>query len=200
MKTVSLSGSLRENVGKKDAKVLRKEGRVPGIIYGTGENISFHVKETELNKLVWTPHVNFVEIEIDGKKYKTIFQEMQFHPVTDRVVHFDLLQVVEGKPLTIALPVELHGVSPGVQQGGKLKQSKRKIKVNALADNLPETIKIDINELKIGSSVRNGEIDIDGLTVIGDPRDVIVAVKMARGVVEEEEEEATEEAAVEAEA
>ena len=135
MKQVSLSGSSRENVGKKDAKTLRTAGKVPGVLYGDGSNINFAVKETELNKLVWTPAVNFIEIDIDGTKYKTIVQELQFHPVTDRVLHIDLLLVKEDKPITVQLPVELYGVSPGVQQGGKLRLNKRKIKVKGLADN-----------------------------------------------------------------
>ncbi len=202
MKTVSLSGSSRKNVGKKDAKALRAAGQVPGVIYGDGNNINFAVKETELNKLVWTPSVNFIEIEIDGAKHKTIIQELQFHPVTDRVVHIDLLLVKEDKPISVQLPVELHGVSPGVQQGGKLRLNKRKIKVRGLANAFPETIKIDISKMKIGSSVRFADINIDGIETIGDQRDVIVSVKMARGAVaaDDEEEEETEEAEAAAEA
>lgn len=202
MKTVSLSGSLRENVGKKDAKALRKEGNVPGVIYGGGnENINFFVKEADLNKLIWTPNVYFINLEVDGKKYKTIFQELQFHPVTDRVVHIDLLGVTEDKPVTVDLPVELLGVSPGVQQGGKLRLNKRSIRLNGLPSAFPEKVEIDISKLKIGHSVRNAQLDIDGLTVVGDPRDVIVAVKTARNVIaddEDEEEEAADAPAAEA--
>lgn len=200
MKTVSLSGSPRENVGKKGAKALRADGNVPGVIYGGGnENINFFVKETDLNKLVWTPDVNFINISIDGKEYKTIIQEIQFHPVTDRVVHFDLLGVVEDKPVTIALPVELVGISPGVQQGGKLRLNKRNIKLSGLPSAFPDKVKIDISTLNIGGAVRNAELEVGDLTVIGDPRDVVVAVKTSRNVVEvEEEEETTEGATAEA--
>lgn len=195
MKTVSLSGSSRENVGKKDAKTLRAAGKVPGVLYGDGSNINFAVKETELNKLVWTPAVNFIEIDIDGTKYKTIVQELQFHPVTDRVLHIDLLLVKEDKPITVQLPVELYGVSPGVQQGGKLRLNKRKIKVRGLASAFPETVKINLAPLRIGSTVRYRDINLEGLETVGDQRDVIVSVKMARGAVKVDEEEETEEEA-----
>lgn len=200
MKTVSLSGSSRENVGKKDAKTLRAAGKVPGVLYGDGSNINFAVKETELNKLVWTPAVNFIEIDIDGTKYKTIVQELQFHPVTDRVLHIDLLLVKEDKPITVQLPVELYGVSPGVQQGGKLRLNKRKIKVRGLASAFPETVKINLAPLRIGSTVRYRDINLEGLETVGDQRDVIVSVKMARGAVKVDEEEETEEEEATAEA
>lgn len=186
MKTVSLSGSLRGDVGSKDAKALRKEGQVPGVIYGDGENIHFHVKETDLNKLVFTPEVHFVGIELDGKEYKAIFKEIQFHPVTDRITHFDLLAVTEDKLVSIALPVKLTGNSPGVLNGGKLRQNYRKIKVKALAKDLPEFITLDISKLKIGMSIRLGEIDIPNVTLVGDMRDVAVSIKTSRNAVADE--------------
>lgn len=196
MKTVSLSGSLRENVGSKDAKVLRKEGRVPGVLYGNGGNIHFHVKETELNKLVFTPEVTFIQIEMDGKEYKAIFKEIQFHPVTDRITHFDLMAVTEDKLVSIALPVKLTGNSPGVLNGGKLRQNYRKLKVKALAKDLPEFIMLDISTLKIGMAIRLGEIDIPNVTLQGDMRDVAVSVKTSRNAVadaiEEEDAESAE--------
>ena len=183
MKTVSLSGSSRENVGSKDAKILRKEGRVPGVLYGNGGNMHFHVKETELNKLVFTPDVNFIGIELDGKEYKAIFKEIQFHPVTDRIVHIDLLAVTEDKLVTIALPVRLKGNSPGVLNGGKLRQNYRKLKVKALAKDLPEFIELDISKLRIGMAIRLGEIEIPNVTLIGDMRDVAVSIKTSRNAV-----------------
>ncbi len=201
MKTVSLSGSLRENVGSKDAKVLRKEGRVPGVLYGDGGNIHFHVKETELNKLVFTPEVTFIQIELDGKQHKAIFKEIQFHPVTDRITHFDLMAVTEDKLVSIALPVKLTGNSPGVLNGGKLRQNYRKLKVKALAKDLPEFITLDISKLKIGMAIRLGEIEIPNVTVQGDMRDVAVSVKTSRNAVadaiEEEDAEGAEDAAAE---
>lgn len=200
MKTVSLSGSLREDVGSKGAKALRAEGRVPGVIYGNGENIHFSVKETELNKHVFTPEVNFININIDGKEYKTVIQELQFHPLTDRVVHFDLYAVADDKLLTIELPLSIVGKSPGVVQGGKLRQNYRKIKVKGLPADLPETITVSIDGLKIGQNIRLGQINIPGVTCIGDMRDVVLAVKTSRGVVATDDEEETEEATEGAEA
>ena len=186
MKTVSLSGSLRENVGSKDAKNLRKEGRVPGVVYGNGGNIHFHVKETDLNKLVFTPEVTFINIELDGKEHKAIFKEIQFHPVTDRITHFDLLAVTEDKIVSIALPVRLTGNSPGVLNGGKLRQNYRKLKVQALAKDLPEFIQLDISKLRIGMAIRLGEIEIPNVTLIGDMRDVAVSIKTSRNAVADE--------------
>ena len=186
MKTVSLSGSLREDVGSKGAKALRKEGQVPGVVYGNGGNIHFHVKETDLNKLVFTPEVHFVNIELDGNKHKAIFKEIQFHPVTDRITHFDLLAVSEDKIISIALPVKLTGSSPGVLNGGKLSQNYRKIKLKALAKDLPEFLSLDISELKIGMSIRLGEIEVPNVTLLGDMRDVIVSVKTSRNAVADE--------------
>ena len=186
MKTVSLSGSSRENVGSKDAKTLRLEGRVPGVLYGNGENFHFHVKETDLNKLVFTPDVNFINIELDGKEYKAIFKETQFHPVTDRITHFDLMAVVDDKLVTIALPVRLTGNSPGVLNGGKLRQNYRKLKVKALAKDLPDFIELDISKLRIGMAIRLGEIEIPNVTLIGDMRDVAVSVKTSRNAVADE--------------
>ena len=201
MKTVSLSGSSRENVGSKDAKILRKEGRVPGVLYGNGENLHFHVKETELNKLVFTPDVNFIQIEMDGKSYKAIFKEIQFHPVTDRITHFDLMAVTEDKLVSIALPVKLTGNSPGVLNGGKLRQNYRKLKVKALAKDLPEYITLDISKLKIGMAIRLGEIEIPNVTLQGDMRDVAVSIKTSRNAVadaiEEDDAEGAEDAAAE---
>lgn len=187
MKTVSLSGSLRENVGSKGAKALRAEGRVPGVIYGKEGNVHFHVKETEFNKHVFTPEVNFINVELDGKEYKTVIQELQFHPVTDRVLHFDLYAVSEDKELTIELPLAVVGKSPGVIAGGKLRQNYRKIKVKGLPSALPELITVSIDGLKIGQTIRLGEIEVPGVTCIGDMRDVVIAVKTARTVVLEEE-------------
>lgn len=200
MKTVSLSGSSRENVGSKDAKILRKEGRVPGVLYGNGGNLHFHVKETELNKLVFTPDVNFIQIEMDGKSYKAIFKEIQFHPVTDRITHFDLLAVTEDKLVTIALPVRLTGNSPGVLNGGKLRQNYRKLKVKALAKDLPEFITLDISKLRIGMAIRLGAIEIPNVTLLGDMRDVVVSIKTSRNAVADDEVEEETEGEAEGEA
>jgi large subunit ribosomal protein L25 len=188
MKTVSLSGSPRENVGNKGTKALRTEGRVPGVIYGKGENIHFHVKETELDKHVFTPEVNFINIEVNGKEYKTVIKELQFHPVTDRVLHFDLFAISDEKELIIELPLTVVGKSPGVEAGGKLRQNYRKIKVKGLPGALPEIVTLSIDGLKIGQSIRLGEVNIPGVTCLGDMRDVVISVKTARNVVLEEDE------------
>ena len=187
MKTVSLSGSLRKDVGSKDAKGLRKEGRVPCVLYGNGQNIHFHVKMTDFDKLINTPEVFFIEVDVEGDKYQTLIKDVQFHPVTDNALHIDFLAISEEKDVTIKLPVLTEGIAPGVINGGKLRQNYRKITVKGLPSAIPENVTINISELKIGATVRLGDIDIKGVEFIGDMKDVVIAIKMARGAVTDEE-------------
>ena len=193
MKTVSLSGSARTSVGKKDAKTLRKQGLVPGVLYGNGENIHFQVKENELNKLVLTPVVSFVELDIEGKKYKSIIQDTQYHPVSDRLTHIDLLSINEAKPIKIAVPIKFEGTAPGIIKGGKLNQVYRKLKIEGLPSHIPSDISVNISKLDIGHSVRVRDIHVDGLTLLNAGDDVVVSVKMSRAAMKNAQAEAAEE-------
>lgn len=193
MKTVSLSGSPRENVGKKDAAQLRREGRVPGVLYGGDQQLHFSVLENDLNKLIYTPDVYMIQLELDGTTYNTIIQEMQFHPVTDRALHADFLQLFDDKVAKVKLPVRLTGNSPGVRAGGKLRQNYRRLTTQGLPNALPEAIEVDISELRIGMSVRVRDLNIEGCEILEAPGSVVAAVKTARGAVAGDDEEEGEE-------
>jgi large subunit ribosomal protein L25 len=202
MKEVSLSGSVRSNVGKKDAKAVRVAGEVPCVIYGTGRQIHFSVKHVDMEKLVYTPNIYIININVDGTEMRTIIQDIQFHPVTDKIQHVDFIELQADKKVKVNIPVILFGRSPGVLSGGKLQQIFRKVKVFATPNNLPDSIQVDISKLKIGQAIRIRDINNDLLNIINAPSAVVCSVKMARGAVanvtdDEEEEEGSTEAAAE---
>ncbi|MCC7452583.1 MAG: 50S ribosomal protein L25/general stress protein Ctc [Crocinitomix sp.] len=204
MKEVSLSGSVRSNVGKKDAKAVRVNGDIPCVIYGTGKQIHFSVKHIDMEKLVYTPDVNIISLEIGGTNYRSIIQDIQFHPVTDKIVHIDFIELQENKRVKVSIPLNLFGRSTGVLSGGKLQQIFKRVKVFALPNDIPASIEVDITKLKIGQSIRIKDINTPALNIINAPNAVVCSVKMARGAVantsqddleEEEVEESTEETA-----
>jgi len=195
MKTAQLSGSLRVNVGKKDATALRNAGRVPCVLYGTGEQTHFHVKLNDIEKIVLSPEVYQVHLDVEGKKARGIIRELQQHPVTDRIRHVDFLEITDTKPVTVALPVRLTGSSRGVLAGGRLMQVFRSLRSIGLIQDLPDAITLDISKLRIGHSIRVKAIDIPGVTFLDPANAVVVSVKMARGAVkgaddDDDEEEA----------
>ncbi len=183
MKTAQLSGSLRANVGKKDAKTLRNEGLVPCVLYGQGEQTHFAVKRVPLEKLVFSPDVYQIELDIDGKKAKAIIRELQQHPTKDTVQHIDFLELNDAKEVRVKLPVRLSGSSRGVRAGGKLMQVFRHMQCQGLPSALPEEINIDISPMRIGQSFRVSNIEIPGVKILDPANAVVVAVKMARGAV-----------------
>lgn len=188
MKTVSLSGSLRENVGKKDAKKVRNEGQVPCVLYGGKEQKHFSVSEKVLVKAIWSPHVYLFNLTIDGKEYRAIVQDLQFHPVKDCVLHVDFLEVNDEKPFMITLPVKPVGVSAGVQKGGRLVVVRRKLKVKGLLADMPETVDLDITNLEVADSIKVAEIQSDKLSFLDPASSVVLSVKAARNMAEDEEE------------
>lgn len=185
MKEVSLSGSPRENVGKKDATALRNSGNVPCVLYGSGEQTHFYAKQLDLERLIYTPEVYKVNITVGSKKAAAIIQERQHDPLTDRVMHVDFMEVGDKKPIKVSLPVRIKGTSPGVMAGGKMQQVFRTLKVVGLAKDLPAEISIDINGLQIGDAVRVKNIELKGVTVLDPANAVVVSVKMARGAKKE---------------
>ena len=189
MKKVSLSGSLRENVGKKDAKAVRNAKRVPCVVYGTGKQTHFSVKHTDLEKIVFNKDVFNVELDINGTKVSTIVQDMQQHPVTDKITHIDFLELQADKKVKVDIPVVVEGRSPGVTNGGRLQQVFRKLTVLALPADLPEVLTVDISELKIGGSIRVKALATDAIQLLNAANGVVVSVKMARGATDEEEAE-----------
>ncbi len=195
MKTVSLSGSLRENVGKKDAKKSRKEGKIPCVIYGGEKQIHFTLPELAVDKIIFTPEVFILNITIDGKEYRTILQDIQYHPVTDKVLHIDFLEITKGKDVVVGLPVKFEGVAPGIIKGGKLQVKYRKLRVKGDIDKMPEFIALDVSKLDIGNSIKVRDLSIDDLQVVEIPNAVVVQVKMARGAQADADEEGEEEEA-----
>ena len=185
MKTVSISGSLRENVGKKDAKTNRRQGKIPCVLYGGEKQIHFTIDEIGFNKLIYTPEVFIIKININNKEYESIIQEMQFHPVSDKVIHVDFLEIIPNKPITIKIPVKVEGNSIGVIKGGVLSFKIRKLNIKALKENLPENVIINIDKLDIGDSIRVSDIDIKDVQTLDIHNAVIVGVRTARAVVEE---------------
>ena len=181
MKTISLSGSLRENVGKKDAKALRKAEMVPCVIYGGDEQIHFATEAKNFKKILFTPECFIINITINGQSYNTILQDVQYHPVTDNVMHADFLLVKEDKPITVVLPLVIEGSAAGVMRGGKLKQPIRKIKVSGLAKDLPENITVNISNLNILDSIKVRDLNIEGVTMVTPGYQIIVEVRAARG-------------------
>ena len=196
MKTAQLSGSSRTNVGKKDAAAVRNAGLVPCVLYGTGEQTHFAVKRVDLEKIIFSPEVYQVELDIEGKKATAIVRELQQHPVKDTIMHVDFLQTTDKKSIKVGLPVRLTGSSVGVRAGGRLQQVFRNLTCVGLAKDLPDAITLDISKLRIGQAIRVKDIAIDGVKLLDPANAVVVSVKMARGAVKgadadsEEEEEA----------
>jgi large subunit ribosomal protein L25 len=200
MKQLSLSGSSRENVGKKDAAALRKKGKVPAVIYGGDKQIHFFVEANVANKLVYTPEVYSLEIEVEGTTYKAILQDVQIHPVTDAVLHIDFMEVLDGKPIKVRIPVTTSGQARGVLNGGSFAMLYRKLHVVGLESDLPDAINIDITNLRIGEKIRIGDLKSEGITFLDAESSVIVAVRAARGAVEEDEDGEGEDGASEGDA
>lgn len=185
MKSVSISGSPRANVGKKDATALRNAKQVPCVLYGGKEQIHFSVLEADFKNLIYTPEVNTVDLNIDGKKFHAIMQEAQFHRVNDNLLHVDFLEIVAGKPVVVNLPVKTTGTSPGVRAGGKLNKKLKTLKVRGLVEKMPDAINIPIDALEIGGSVRVGDIKIDGLTMLDAHNVTVISVQVTRAVAAE---------------
>lgn len=182
MKVFSLSGSSRTDLGKKATKALRKDGSVPAVIYGDDSKTATHftVKASDVRKLIYTPEIFLVDLTIDGKPCKAILKDLQFHPVTDNLLHIDFLQVFENKPIVIEVPVVLDGLAEGVKAGGKLSLDSRKLKVKALYNNVPEKLHIDVTNLALGKSIQVGQLAFDGLELLNAKNAVVCRVQLTR--------------------
>ena len=197
MKTFALSASVRET-NKIANRALRNQGKVPCVLYGGEKQVYFSATENDLNKLVNTPDVYLLNIDINGESFKAILQDIQFHPLSDKIIHIDFLQVFDEKEVTVNIPINFIGTPIGVRNGGNLLVRKRAIKTRAIPANLPDAIDINIEELKIGNFLYIGDIRDERYTFLAGDKSVIVGVKTARGAVEDEdEEEGTEESAAE---
>ena len=184
MKSVSISGSLRENVGKKDAKKWRVEGKVPCVLYGGKEQLHFVTDETSFGPILFSPNSYIVKVNIEGKEYDTILQDVQYHPISDKILHVDFLLLTPGKPVIISIPVKLEGVSAGVLKGGKIDKKLRKLKVKAMQEHLPDELIVRIDDLDIGGVIKVGSMSLKNVEFLDTPSSVIVMVKSTRVVVE----------------
>ena len=199
MKSLVIKGQLRESLGKKDAKKLRVQELVPSVMYGNDEVIHFAVPFSELRQLIYTPSSFLLEINIDGKIYKAIMQDVQWHPVEEQVLHVDFLRIREGHPMKMEIPISIIGLAKGIKAGGKLKTNMRKLKVKALAEYFPDTIDIDVTKLGLGQSIKVGDIKLENVELLDSKSNVVVTVSMTRAaksaassvVTEEEDDEDT---------
>jgi len=180
MKTLELNGSLRKEVGKKASKIVRREDAVPCVLYGGSEVLHFQVSNSELRKLIYTPDIFLVKLNVGGKKITAILKDAQFHPVKDQVLHVDFLEVFADKPIVIAVPVALHGLAEGVKAGGKLSLEKRKLKVKGLYKNVPEKLDVNIDSLGLGKTIQVGQLSFDKLELLDAKNAVVCAVKLTR--------------------
>lgn len=190
MKEINVSGQVRTDLGKKASKLLRKEGLIPCNLYGEARNekglpeaFSFVIPMVDLRKVVYTPHIYVVNIDIDGKAHKAILKELQFHPVTDALLHVDFYEINEDKDITVGIPVKLTGLAQGVRDGGRMNLSIRKINVRAPYKRIPEQLEIDVTPLQIGKSIKVGQLNFEGLEIVTSKEVIVCSVKMTRAAV-----------------
>jgi large subunit ribosomal protein L25 len=191
MKSIAISGSPRENVGKRDAKELRYQDQVPAVLYGGKTQTHFSVSAADLKPVVYTPHVHFIDLEVAGAKAQAVIQDIQFHPVTEKILHVDFLELDQNKPIAIEIPVKITGTSPGVKMGGKLVQKLRKLRVRGLPKDHLDNIEVSIEGLEVGKSVRVADIKLTNLTITNAVEDTIVSVTTSRALRQAEQEAAS---------
>lgn len=207
MKSITIQGQKRESVGKKSTQALRDAELVPCVVYGGEQPINFSTAEKSFKNLVYTPDAHTVVIELEGKKIDAVLQDIQFHPITDKILHVDFYQLSADKPVVMEVPVRITGRAKGVVAGGVLRQSFRKLKIKALPANLPDEIVVDVTPLRIGNKLYVGSIKNEAYTFLHPDNAVVAAVKMSRNamknagaVVEDDDDEEAEGEAPEAEA
>ena len=196
MKSITIQGTKRESVGKKSTKALRDAELVPCVVYGGTEPLNFSTEEKSFKNLVYTPEAHTVSIEVDGQTIPAVLQDIQFHPITDKILHVDFYQLADDKPVIMEVPVRITGRAKGVVAGGVLRQSFRKLKLKAIPANLPDEIVVDVTPLKIGNKLYVGDIKTTGFSFMHPDNAVVAAVKMSRnamkggaGVADDEDEE-----------
>jgi large subunit ribosomal protein L25 len=194
MKSIEIKGSFRTELGKKSSKQLRKIGNVPCVIYGKEQNIHFHAHELAFKNLIYTPEAHLVDLNIDNKLYKAVLKDVQYHPVSDKILHADFIEVFDDKPVVINIPIKVTGDSVGVIAGGKLNIKKRSLKVKGLPNDLPENLIVDITNLKIHESVKVGDISFDKIELL-DPKKLMVLTIATSRVAQKTDAEVAAEAA-----
>ncbi len=198
MKSIAIKGNTRTEIGKKASRDQRISELIPCILYGGKENVSFTSHRNNFNGLIFTPNSYIVELDIDGKTYRAVMQDLQYDTLSNAVSHIDFMEVAEGKPVVVMIPISTKGNSKGVLAGGKLKISKRHLKIRALTQHLPDVLDIDISELEIGSHIRIKDLAHDNIEFVESGNTTIISVLMARAVAVEEAKTAAKPAAAKA--
>ena len=189
MKTLAISAKTRNGTGKTDSKALRNQGNVPCVLYGGEKQVCFYAHENDFRNLVYTPDVFIVELDIEGEKCRAVMQDLQFHPVTDKLLHLDFLEIFDDKEVTVTIPVHLKGNAVGIRDGGILSFRRRKIITRAIPGNLPDYIEINIEDVEIGQSIFIKDLRDERYTFLAPDNAVVVGVRIARELIIEEEEE-----------
>jgi len=189
MDTIQLKATKRTEIGKKATKAIRRNEMVPCVLYGEKENIHFQIEEKKLKNLVYTPNVYIVELDIDGETVEAIMQDIQFHPVSDHILHVDFYKINDKKAFKIAIPVELQGIAEGVKAGGQMHLIQRKLKVKGLKKDLPNTIVINVEHLTIGKIIKVSDIDVENLKLLNAKDAIVCAVKATRKAISIEQQE-----------
>ena len=189
MKTLAISAKVRNGIGKTDSKALRNQGNVPCVLYGGEKQVCFYAHENDFRNLVYTPDVFIVELDIEGEKYRAVIQDLQFHPVTEKLLHLDFLEIFDDKEVTVTIPVHLKGNAVGIRDGGILSFRRRKIITRAIPGNLPDYIEINIEDVEIGQSIFIKDLRNEKYTFLAPDNAVVVGVRVARELIIEEEEE-----------
>ncbi|MCF4100364.1 50S ribosomal protein L25/general stress protein Ctc [Gillisia sp. M10.2A] len=190
MKSITINGSKRESVGKKATKALRNAGQVPCVLYGGGEPLHFAADEIAFKDLVYTPDVHTVSIELGGgEKFNAVLQDIQFHPVTDAILHMDFYQIFDDKEITMEIPVHTVGTARGVKNGGVLRYNLRRLKVKGLPGNLPDFIEADVTALKIGNKLYVTALESEDYTIQHPENTVVCQVKTSRNIIADTEDD-----------
>lgn len=180
MKSVEIIGSKRAALGKKETKKLRAADLVPCVLYGGEAPIHFQTEAAEFRKIIYTPNVYLIDLNIDGTIYKALMQDVQFHPVEEQILHCDFLKITDEKPIKIEVPVKVEGYAIGMRSGGKMKLNLRRLKVKGLAKNIPDTISINIDELDLGQSIKVGQLQVENLEFLNSKAVPVVSIIMTR--------------------
>ena len=180
MRIVSMSGALREHVGKKDAKALRRDAKVPCVMYGKGEQIIFSVPQTQFDRIIFNPEPCFVEIDINGTKHSAMLKDIDFHPVTEIVYHADFYELSDDKPVVMSIPVHTTGTSIGVMKGGKLAYKQKRLNVKAVPANMPSEILIDITKLDVAQRIKVQDIETNNYEILNPKSSEVLVVNSTR--------------------
>ena len=183
MNTIAFTADTRGGVGKKAAKAVRVEGKIPCIMYGGDTNITFSTNHKSVKNLIYTPDFKLAEITLDGAVHKCILKDIQFHPVTESILHMDFLKLEDGRPFKLEVPVRFKGVSPGVKAGGKLQQTLRRVKIKTTPELIVDSLYADISTLKLGNSARVRDLEVpEGIEVMNSPSIPVVSVEVPRAL------------------